>query len=109
MSHSTITQMRNYAIKIFLSKNIQFKIEDLTDSIHFEPSTRNIKALGIPASHFDGKQIIYWKADNRFELSEYQAGDNNNELHILAITKTFKAAISKLTSGKQIRPIKIYR
>ncbi len=105
---NTIEQMRNEAIKRLLSINVQFHIEDLGNCIHFEPDTRCAIKAGLKAGSFDGKQIIYWKNDNSFEYSEYQAGVKQNELHIFGNFKTFKSALTCLLSGVNKKPILIY-
>lgn len=99
-----IDKMREIAIKMMQTKNMRFYIQDLGESIHFEPDTRDAVKKG----HFDGKQIHYFKDINVFELSEYMAGAKQDQLHILGNFKTFKSALTALLSGRKIKPIQIY-
>lgn len=54
---------------------------------------------------FDGMQIIF--EDGTYELSEYQAGPNQNELHVFGEYKTINAAYRRLLKGKK-QPIQIW-
>jgi hypothetical protein len=50
-------------------------------------------------------QIIY--ENGIFEVSEYQAGKNQNELHIYKETKSFLIALKTLLKGNKQTTIKI--
>ena len=48
-------------------------------------------------------QIIY--ENGIFEVSEYQAGKNKNELHIFLETKSFKIALKNMMQGNKKRKV----
>ena len=56
---------------------------------------------------FDGMQIIA-ENDGTFEVSEYMAGKNENELHIYLVTKSLTLALKDLIKGNKRKPIKKY-
>lgn len=55
---------------------------------------------------FDGMQIIF--EDGIFEVSEYQAGKNQNELWIYKETKSLKVALKCFMKGNNQKPIKVW-
>lgn len=62
------------------------------NDINIEPCTRNNKKL-------EGMQIIYFAKDDVFEVSEYMAGKQANELWIYKETPSLKIAIKELLKG----------
>jgi len=82
------------------------RVEKSTGDILYiiEPSTR--KTGNKRTDFFDGMQII--ALDNgTFEVSEYQAGINENELHIYKITKSLTTALKELIKGNKRKPIRV--
>ena len=73
--------------------------------IYIEPDTR--KTGRLPKGSLDGMQIVY--EGGNFEVSQYMAGKNENELHIYKNTKFLKTALEELIKGNDRRPIKIYK
>jgi len=70
-----------------------------------EPSTR--KVGNNRSDFFDGMQILALE-DGTFEVSEYQAGKNENELYIYKITNSLITALKDLIKGNKREPIKKY-
>jgi len=70
-----------------------------------EPSTR--KVGNNRSDFFDGMQILAME-DGTFEVSEYQAGKNENELYIYKITNSLITALKDLIKGNKREPIKKY-
>lgn len=52
---------------------------------------------------YDGLILTYYKYDNTFEVAEYQAGKNNNELRIYTKTKSLIVALKSLLRGNKKR------
>ena len=73
------------------------------DAIQIEPKTPT-------HGKYDGMQIIFDFKTEQYEVSEYQAGPDENELHIFTDTKNYKEAIKSLLLGNKNRtPIRIYK
>jgi hypothetical protein len=71
-----------------------------------EPSTR--KVGNKRSDFFDGMQIL--AMDNgTFEVSEYMAGKNENELYIYKETNSLTNALKDLIKGNKRKPIKKYK
>ena len=83
--------------------NVSFNVTDLTTQYHstftIEPCTRKNEKL-------EGMQIIY--EDGTFEVSEYQAGEKENELHIYKETPFLITALKDLLKGNKRKPIKVW-
>ncbi len=78
------------------SKNyLFFKTCDLNDCIMIEPTNYKNRFGHL----LDGMQIIYHKKQGLFEVSEFQAGVDENCLYIYTETKSFKKAIKSLLKG----------
>ncbi len=83
--------------KLVNCKNL--KVSNLTFknniTILIEPSTELIK--------FEGMQINYFKSPDQilgvFEVSEYQAGKKQNELHIFSNNESLQEALKCLKKG----------
>jgi len=58
-------------------------------------------------SRMDGMQII--SINGVYEVSEYQAGPKQDELHIYLETKSLKRAISNALKGNRRKPKKVWR
>jgi len=98
-------KLTDQIIEFCLSQKIvkckSFNIDNLTfknnQTILIEPSTENEK--------FAGMQINYFKNENDlfgvYEVSEYQAGKKENELHIFSINDNLKDALKCLTKGNK--------
>jgi hypothetical protein len=82
------------------------KVETLLSEIHIEPDTR--KVGNHRKDFFDGMQINRFK-DGIYEVSEYQAGKNEDELHIYKETKSLIVALKDLIKGNKRKPIKVYK
>jgi len=82
------------------------QVDDLTTDIMISPDTR--KTGKLKAGKLDGMQIIYNHMDGKYEVSEYQAGAKQNELHIYANCKTLKSAITEMLKGNKRKPIEIW-
>lgn len=67
-----------------------------------EPSTRKVGTHR--SDFFDGMQIIALH-DGTFEVSEYMAGKNEDELHIYKETKSLTSALKDLIKGNKRKPI----
>ena len=83
------------------------KVEESIGSTLYtiEPNTR--KVGNNRSDFFDGMQIIA-ENDGTFEVSEYMAGKNENELHIYLVTKSLTLALKDLIKGNKRKPIKKY-
>ena len=55
----------------------------------------------------DGMQII--TVNGVYEVSEYQAGKNQDELHIYLETKSLKRAIANALKGNRRKPKKVWK
>jgi hypothetical protein len=94
--HNTLKELNlNFNVKIDFQKNYLNKI----DCISIEPT--NYKG-----NNFDGMQILY--TSEGYEISEYQAGENKNELHIYNVVHDLKLALCLLALGNGRKPIKIW-
>lgn len=70
--------------------------------VYFEPNTP-------PSGLYDGMVMTYSPIEKTFEVSEQQAGEKQNELHIYTDTKQMAAALKSLLLGnKNRKPIKVW-
>ena len=84
-------------------QNVSFQIFDCSLAGNI---TITIEPIRYKGNDLDGMQIIY--ENGIFEVSEFQAGKNNNELHIYLETKYFKIALKNMMQGnKKRKAIKI--
>lgn len=101
-----IKEIRKAVAKYLHPIKLNATIQDLSNDFHktvlIDFDTRMAKNAD---RNFDGLQIIF--EDGNFELSEYQAGLKENELHIFGNYKTINAAIKRLLKGK-CKPIQIW-
>jgi hypothetical protein len=80
------------------------RVEDAGNGeIHIEPSTTKVGDKR--KDFFDGMQIHRF-ADGMYEVSEYQAGPNQDELYIYKETKSLPLALKDLIKGNNRKPIK---
>lgn len=75
------------------------------DEIHIEPDTKTTGNQ--PAGAMHGMQINGFP-DGIWEVSEYQAGPNQDRLHIYKTTTRPATAARNLLKGNNQKPIKIY-
>jgi hypothetical protein len=82
------------------------KVEDWGNGeIHIEPSTTKVGKNR--KDFFDGMQIH--RFDNGiYEVSEYQAGPDENEMYVYKETKSLIVALKDLIKGNKRKPIKKY-
>ena len=89
---------------IFFRKyQFYFYIDDMPDCILLSPTIekRNVSVRVKYGNKLDGMQIIYFKKEQIFEVSEFQAGKNENELHIFTETRNLNRAIKSLLKGNK--------
>jgi hypothetical protein len=113
MEISTFAQGKKETAKInkilfdtMQGKNISFKVLDYSDEYFSKIYIDVYNYLKFYGSKYDGMQIIY--EAGIYEVSEFQAGKNQNELHIYKETKSFKIALKSLLIGNKQKPIKIW-
>lgn len=75
------------------------------NEILIEPSTKKVGSNR--SDYFDGMRIIRF-SDGTYEVAEYQAGKNEDELHIYKETKSLIIALKDLIKGNKRKPIKKY-
>jgi len=111
-SKNKFIELSNFLNSLNLKEFRSFNIDNLSGStgiiINIEPSTENKK--------FEGMQINYFKHETQifgsFEVSEYQAGKKENELHIFSDNQTLEGAIKCLLKGNKRNKkeiLKIYK
>tara|TARA_R110000851_G_scaffold94050_2_gene204728 strand:+ start:5707 stop:6036 length:330 start_codon:yes stop_codon:yes gene_type:complete len=98
---------KNQVNAIIQPQEINGSFNDLGDSYQFEPETRK-PYKNKRADFLHGMQIIYFIKDNIFEISEYQASERENELHIFKETNILKYAIKEVYKGNKRKPIKVW-
>jgi hypothetical protein len=92
--------------KFLSALNLEARIFRSGLDICIEPNTRKTGAL--KAGSLDGMQIIYFDADQVFEVSESQCGEGADELRIYKETGSLATALKALIKGNNRKPIKIY-
>jgi hypothetical protein len=96
-------KVNNFLNPLGYSARVEKSIGDVLYII--EPDTRKVGKNR--SDFFDGMQIL--GMDNgSFEVSEYQAGANENELYIYKETKSLILALKDLIKGNKRKPIKKY-
>jgi hypothetical protein len=100
-----ILKINNVLFEKMYNKNISFKIDNLSNQYNQTIYIDLYNYSKVYGSKFDGMQIIY--ENGIFEVSEYQAGKNQNELHIYKETRSFIIALKTLLKGNKQNPIKI--
>jgi len=100
-----IKNINVHLYKTMQNKGVSFQIDDCSHNqrptLVITPSTDKTN------SYLDGMQIIF--EDEIYEVSQYQAGKEENELHIYLETKSFKVALTNMLKGnKKRKPIKIW-
>lgn len=99
-------KLRLALIQILNPLGMEARVEDNGNEIFIEPNTKKIGKL--KAGSLDGMQIIYFKKEKIFEVSEYMAGKKEDELWIYETTKTLKGAITGLLKGNNRKPTRKY-
>ena len=80
------------------NKGIGFKIDDLSNKFN---TTIHIEPIGYKNTSLDGMQIIF--ENGIYEVSQFMAGKNQNELHIYLETKSFLVALKNMLKGNKNR------
>ncbi len=107
-SKGTITNRITEIVYDYLNNfGMYARVSDNGNEIIIEPDTK--KTGRLKSGSLDGMQIIYDKRTKNYEVSEYMAGKNENELWIYKNTKYLKTALDELMKGNNRRPIKIYK
>jgi len=103
----TVEQLQSRVYDILKDKQIKsfyLTVTDLTTE-HHEAYCFDLRNYsGDPK--YDGMQLLY--EDGIYETCEYQAGTNNDELHIFLETPSLKRAITNLVKGNNRKPIKVW-
>jgi hypothetical protein len=105
VAKSKVEEIRDKVDSFLNPLNFEAKIDDGTNEIIIEPNTRKVGEKR--ADYFDGMQIIYDVKSDIYEVSEYQAGKNNDELHIYKVTPSLIVALKDLIKGNKRKPIKV--
>jgi antirestriction protein len=98
--------MRIKVDAILRPHGVTAKVDDLGSEINITP--RVTEKSKVKAGSLDGMQIIFDKQTGTYEVSEYQAGPKQDELHIYLETKSLTAALKNLLKGNGRKPIKIW-
>jgi hypothetical protein len=98
-----IEKVDNFLNPLGYSAKVEKSIGDVLYIV--EPSTRKVGKNR--SDFFDGMQILAFQ-DGTFEVSEYQAGENEDELYIYKETKSLTLALKDLVKGNKRKPIKKY-
>ena len=96
-------KVNNFLNPLGYSARVEKSIGDVLYII--EPSTQ--KVGNKRKDFFDGMQILAFQ-DGSFEVSEYMAGANEDELHIYKETNSLNTALKELIKGNKRKPIKKY-
>jgi hypothetical protein len=103
---SKVDEIREKVISFLNPLGYYATVTDNKTEIYIEPSTRHVGKNR--ADFFNGMQIIYDVKDKEYEVSEYQAGNNEDELHIYKVTPSLTLALKDLIKGNKRKPIKIW-
>lgn len=104
-NENLVKEIREKAQKILLPLKVGVKVSDAGNTITIEPSDYSRSQY---KSKLDGMQIIYDLEKQEYEVSEYQAGPNKDELHIYKETPSLTVAIKDMLKGNGRKPIKIW-
>jgi hypothetical protein len=96
-------KVNNFLNPLGYSARVEKSIGDVLYII--DPSTQ--KVGNKRKDFFDGMQILAFQ-DGSFEVSEYMAGANEDELHIYKETNSLNTALKELIKGNKRKPIKKY-
>ena len=80
------------------NKGVGFKIDDLSNEFN---TTIHIEPIRYKNNLLDGMQIIF--ENGVYEVSQFMAGKNKNELHIYLETKSFLVALKNMLKGNKNR------
>lgn len=103
MLQNEINKIHNILDNVMTNKGVSFKVDNLSNKHHniimIEPSKYNKSIYG---DKLDGMVINY--ENGIYEVCEFQAGKNENELHVFIETKSFKIALKNMLKGNK-RPL----
>lgn len=103
----TFKEFKEQTIYFFQSRGMTGTAQESMNDFLFEPETYT--QYGGRDDFFDGLMLNYFSNDNIFEVAEYQAGKNKNELHIYKETRSLTEALEELLKGNKRKPIKIWK
>ena len=101
-----VDEIRDKVISFLNPLGYSATITDNKTEIYIEPSTKKVGKNR--ADFFDGMQIIYDVKTGGYEVSEQQAGKNEDELHIFKVTPSLALALKDLIKGNKRKAIKIW-
>lgn len=94
-------------------KEMELKIYFQVDDLSYRLNKNNpdkveflIEPVNYKGDKLDGMQILY--CEKSFEVSEFQAGPNNDNLYIYKNTTSLKIALKDLLKGNKRKPIQIW-
>jgi hypothetical protein len=103
-----IKKIHSVLSELMTNKKVSFKVDNLSNKYHnilmIEPYYYTNSIYG---SKLDGMVINY--EDGIYEVCEFQAGENANELHIFLETKSFKVALKNMLIGNKRPQSKILK
>lgn len=102
----TFTDFSEQCREFFNKHQLDGTASDLGTVFLFEPNTDNTG--GERVDFFHGLQLSYFVREQLFEVSEYQAGDSQDLLHIFNETPYFKVALKNLIKGNKRKPIRVW-
>jgi hypothetical protein len=105
-------QIIDTSFEFFKSNGVNYgQVADLGTEITIEPSTVIPAKSTLKKGSLDGMQIIYDVKSKVYEVSEYMAGPNEDELYIFGEYKSLIPALKSLIKGNSNlgrKPIKKY-
>jgi hypothetical protein len=105
-------QIIDNSFEFFKSNGVNYgQVSDLGNEITIEPSTVIPAGSTLKKDSLDGMQIIYDIPTKVYEVSEYMAGPNENEMYIFGEYKSLIPALKSLIKGNSSngrKPIKKY-
>lgn len=104
MKRRTIDDIRKKANGFLHPLGYFARVDKLFDEILIEPCT--FKTGNNRKDFFDGMQITIFP-DGVYEVSEYMAGQDQDELHIFKEARSLKAALKNMIKGNKRSPEKI--
>ena len=106
MPVAKVDEIREKVISFLNPLGYSATVDDLKSEILIEPSTTKVGKNR--KDFFDGMQINYDVKEGKYEVSEYQAGKNKDELHIYKVTPSLTIALKDLIKGNKRKPIKVW-
>ena len=97
-------KINNTLYELMKDKGISFKVDNISDKFN---TTIMVEPIRYSGNLLDGMQIIF--ENGVYEVSQFQAGKNKNELHVYLETKSFQIALKNMLKGNKKRTaIKIW-